>query len=237
MTGVDTRRQTYPVGVEGVSIGSIERQVPIGEAPVLAPNSRLTVIGKSVPRADGRAKVTGATRFTVDLKLPGMLHARLLRSPHPHAEVLAIDTSATERNPNVRAVHLITAVVGRAIESATGGHAAAGSRHRVLYVGDPIAAVAATTPQDARAALDLIKVDYRRLPFVADIEDARAENSPTVFAGPVHGEGFVEGSTGAAELPQRGNVRGPNRAGSRGDILQGFAQAKVIVEGEFRTQV
>jgi xanthine dehydrogenase YagR molybdenum-binding subunit len=237
MTDVDTRRQTYPVGIEGVSIASIERQVPIGEAPVLAPNSELAVIGKSVPRADGRAKVTGTARFTVDVKLPGMLHARLLRSPHPHAEVLAIDTSAAERNPSVRAVHLITAVVGRAIESVPGGHGAAGSRHRVLYVGDPIAAVAATTPQDARDALDLIKVNYRPLPFVADIEDARADNSPKVFDGPVHGEGFVEGATGAAELPQRGNVRGPNRAGSRGDILEGFAQAKVIVEGQFRTQV
>jgi xanthine dehydrogenase YagR molybdenum-binding subunit len=238
MTSIDTRQQTYPIGIEGVAIGVIERQVPLGEAPALAPNAQLAVIGKPAPRADGRAKVTGAARFTVDVKLPGMLHARLLRSPHPHARVVAIDTSAAERHPNVRAVHLITAVVGRAVESAPEDDAAADSRQRrVLYVGDPIAAIAATTPQDARATLDLLKVEYRPLPFVVDIEDARAENSARVFDGPVHGEGFAEGSSSRAELPQRGNVRGPNRAGSRGDVAQGFAQADVIVEGEFRTQV
>jgi xanthine dehydrogenase YagR molybdenum-binding subunit len=237
MTVVDIRRQTYPVGIEGVSIGSIERQVPTGEAPALAPNRQLSVIGKPIPRVDGRAKVTGAARFTVDVKLAGMLHARFLRSPHPHARVVAVDVSAAERHPNVRAVHLITATVGRAVESAPKDGTADSRQRRVLYVGDPVLAVAATTPRDARAALDLIKVDYRPLPFVVDIEDARADNAAAVFEGPVHGVGFVEGSSNEAALPQRGNVRGPNRAGSRGDVTQGFAQANVVVEGEFRTQV
>ncbi len=104
-------------------------------------------------------------------------------------------------------------------------------------MGDPIAAVAATNPRHARAALDFIKVDYRPLPFVADIDDAQAENAPRVFDGTVHGESIAEGASGPAELPQRGNVRGPNHAGSRGDVAQGFAEADVVAAGEFRTQV
>jgi len=235
---VDTRRQTYPVGIESVAIGAIEREVPVGEAPALAPNQLLAVIGKPVLRADGRSKVTGAARFTVDVTLPGMLHARLLRSPHPHAQVLAIDVSAAERHPDVRAAHLITTVVGRAVESAPKGSASgAVPQRRVLYVGDPVAAIAATTPQGARAALDLIKVEYRPLPFVVDIDDARAPDAPLVFDGPVHGENYAGGPAGGPEPPQRGNVRGPNHTGSRGDVTQGFAQADFVVEGEFRTQV
>ena len=237
MTSVDTRRQPYPVGIEDVAIEAIERQVPNGEAPALAPNQYLAVIGKPVPRADGRAKVTSAARFTVDVQLPGMVHARLLRSPHPHARVVAIDVSAAERHPDVHAVHLITVLVGRAVESAPKVAAAGSRERRVLYVGDPIAAVAATTSDAARAALDLIKVDYRPLPFVVDFEDAQAANAARVFDESVHGESYAGGAPGGTELPRRGNVRGPNRTGSRGDVALGFTQADVIVEGEFRTQV
>lgn len=238
MADIDTRVQTYPAGIASTGLGRVERQVSSDEAPPLAPNSELAVIGKPVPRADGRAKVTGTACFTVDVKLPGMLHARLLRSPHPHARVVAIDASAAQRHQNVRAVHLVTEVVGRAIESAAKDNATTAPQYRrVLYVGDPVAAVAATTPQDARAALDLIRIDYQPLPFVVDIDDARAENAPRVFEGSVHGESYAGGAAGATELPQRGNVRGPNAAGSRGDVAQGFAQADVVVEGEFRTQV
>src|ERR1039458_1611030 len=86
------RQEKFPFGIAGVSVGEIERQVPAGEAPPLPTNDRLAVIGKSVPRINGRAKVTGAARFTVDIKLSGMLHARLLRSPHAHARIVSIDT-------------------------------------------------------------------------------------------------------------------------------------------------
>src|ERR1039458_807818 len=67
------RQEKFPFGIAGVSVGEIERQVPAGEAPPLPTNDRLAVIGKSVPRINGRAKVTGAARFTVDIKLPGLL--------------------------------------------------------------------------------------------------------------------------------------------------------------------
>jgi xanthine dehydrogenase YagR molybdenum-binding subunit len=231
MTKDSLRTQVYPLGIASVGLGKIERRVGTDEAPPLPPNAELKLIGKSVPRINGRAKVTGATPFTVDVKLPGMLYARLLRSPHAHARILSIDTSAAERHADARAVHIIDEKVGRAIES--GGD----NERRVLYVGDPVAAIAAITPAAALAALDLIKVDYQPLPFVVDLDDARKPDAPQVFQGPVRGESFAGGTLAGAPPPQQGNVRGPNRGGSRGDVAAGFTAADVIVAGEYRTQV
>jgi xanthine dehydrogenase YagR molybdenum-binding subunit len=235
------RRERFPSGIVGVAMGEIERDMPADEAPPLPPNDRLAVIGKRVPRINGRAKVTGAARFTVDVKLPGMLHARLLRSPHPHAEIASIDTTAAERHPDIRAVHVITDVVGRALERVpeTDARRPTGraSVPRALYVGAPIAAVAATTPEAADAAVRLIKVDYEVLPFVVDLEDARKPDAPAVFRTPVSGFSFAGGVPAPNELPQQGNVRGPSKAGTRGDAAGGLAEADVIAEGEFRTQV
>jgi xanthine dehydrogenase YagR molybdenum-binding subunit len=223
----ETRTQKYPVGIAGVSLGEIERRVSVDEAPPLPVNAKLKYIGKPVPRINARAKVTGRATYTVDVKLPGMLHARLLRSPHPHARILSIGTKTAARLPGVRAVYVLDQVIGRAVET----DAAKG--RRALYVGDPVAAVAAVTPQEAEAALDVIKVHYERLPFVIDIDDARKSDAPLVFAGPVAGGGFRD----TGPLPQHGNVRGPNIGGSRGDAKEGLAAAEITVEGEFRTQV
>jgi len=232
------RRDKFPSGIAGVSVGEIERQVPADEAPPLPTNDRLAVIGKSVPRINGRAKVTGTARFTVDIKLPGMLHARLLRSPHPHARIASIDIQAAERHPDVRAVHVITDVVGRAVERDSGTDRGAGVHlPAALYIGAPIAAVAAITEEVADAALGLIKVDYEVLPFVVDMEDARKSDAPAVFASPVIGTGFEGRTPGSGEIAQHGNIRGPSKAGARGDIDAGFAEADVVVEEEYRTQV
>ena len=235
------RRERFPLGIVGVSMTEIERDIPAGEAPPLPPNDRLAVIGKRVPRINGRAKVTGAARFTVDVKLPGMLHARLLRSPHPHAEIAAIDTTAAERHPEVRAVHVIIEIVGRAVERSAEAAdpqrpAGRASVPRALYVGAPIAALAAATPKAAEAAMRLIKVEYEVLPFVVDLDDARKPDAPPVFRTSVSGFSFAGGVPAAAELPQQGNIRGPNRAGTRGDAAKGLGEADVTVEGEYRTQ-
>lgn len=229
------RRDRFPSGIAGVSVGEVERDVPAGEAPPLPTNDRLAVIGKSVPRINGRAKVTGAARFTVDLKLGGMLHGRLLRSPHPHARIVSLDAKAAERHPEVRAVHVITDVVGRAHEQ--NPESTGGTVPNALYAGAAIAAVATVTPEAAESALSLIKVEYQVLPFVVDIEDARKPNAPAVFRSPVVGSGFAGGVLAGDELQQHGNVRGPTKTGSRGDANRGFTEADVVVEAEFRTQV
>ena len=181
-------------------------------------NAALQVIGKPMPRQDARAKVTGAVRFTVDVKLPGLLHARILRSPLPNARVQAIDTDAAARQPGVRAVLVIA------------------PRDAILrYVGAPVAAVAARTPEAADAALRLIRVDYARLPFVVDMDTARRPNAPLVYqAGELPSLSVAE-IPAPQDLKLAGNIRGPDSQ-TRGDIEQGFAQAEVVVEADYRTQ-
>jgi xanthine dehydrogenase YagR molybdenum-binding subunit len=229
----ELRSQKHPVGIAGVSASEIERQVGADEASPLPPNAKLRCIGRSTPRINGRAKVTGQAAYTVDVRLPGMLHARILRSPYPHARILALDTQRAEGHSGVRAVHVIDSPIGRATEI-IGPAAAAPQSRSLLYAGDPIAAVAAVTAQDAQSALDLIEVDYEPLPFVIDIEDARKIDAPRVFERAVRTE-FFGGP--APQLPQHGNVHGPNTSGSRGDAAAGLNAADIVVEGEFQTQV
>ena len=217
------RTETFLVGIVGVGLAEETRQVPIGEPPALPPNAELAVIGKPHPRLNGRAKVTGAIRFTVDIALEGMLFARILRSPHPHAEVRAIDTAAAERDPRVRAIV-------RAVALGDPAHSA------VRYVGQPVVAIAATSMAAAEEAMRLIRVDYKPLPFVVDLEEACRPESPKVYD-PETAPGSSAGELIAqAGLPTDGNVRGPAQA-SRGDVAQGFAAADVVVEGEYRTEV
>ena len=126
------RVEKFPIGIASVGLGEIERRIPADEPPPLAPNAKLSAIGKPVPRQDARGKVTGATRFTVDLALPGMLYGRILRSTFPHARIRALDLTAAARHPEVRA----------AVAVAQPGDPVSGV---VRYVGAPIAAIAATS--------------------------------------------------------------------------------------------
>ncbi len=218
-----TRTESLPFGIVSVGLAEVTRQVPVGEPPALAPNAALAVIGRSVARQNGRAKVTGATRYTVDLKLPGMLHGRILRSPLPHARVRAIDLSAAARLPGVRTV----LAIARPDDAATA---------TVRYIGAPVAAVAAVSIAVAEDALRLIRVDYQALPFVTGLDAAREATAPHVFEGDSAPQGHASGFPAAAGLPLVGNVRGPATE-VRGDVAQGFARAEVTVEGEYSTQV
>jgi xanthine dehydrogenase YagR molybdenum-binding subunit len=218
-----TRAGTFPAGIASVGLREVTREIPADEPPPLPPNARLAVIGKPVVRQDGRAKVTGATRFTVDVSLPGMLSAKILRSPHAHARVRAVDTSAAERHPAVRKVIVVT----------TPGN---GDNGVVRYVGAPVAAVAATSLAAAQEALDLIRVDYEPLPFVVDLDAARRPDAPLVYEGASPPAGHPSGFPARPDLPLHGNVRGP-ASELRGDPDQGFGEAEVVVVGEYRTQV
>jgi len=227
------RTETFVHGIAGVALGQESRGVAKQEPPPLPPNAELSVIGKSVPRFGGRDLVTGAARFTVDIKLPGMLFARVLRSPRPHARIVSIDTGAAGRHPGVRAVHVLSEFAGAAAGASKRGAARALPTAR--YVGAAIAAIAATTRSAADEALALIKIEYEPLPFVVDMDEARQPDAPQVFA--------AEAAPKRAAPPQArsANILGPSTAsffgGPRGDIEKGFAAADVIVEGEYRTQV
>jgi xanthine dehydrogenase YagR molybdenum-binding subunit len=235
------RHEKLVAGIASVALTEVERTVPADEAPPLPPNAELRLIGKSVPRWNGRQKVTGAVRFTADIQLPGMLHARLLRSPLPHARIRSLDTSAAARHPGVRAVLVLLGPNGASMSTSVSAEEGVEATRRnvppiALYAGAAVAAVAAVSAQAADEAARLIKVDYEPLPFVVDMDDARAPAAPVVFETLDVQSGFGASGLVTAGLPLKGNVRGPAKDG-RGDIAAGLAAAEVVVEGEYRTQV
>jgi xanthine dehydrogenase YagR molybdenum-binding subunit len=224
MANEQVRTEAFIVGIVGVGLTTVQRQIPADEPPPLPPNAELKVIGKSANRQDGRAKVTGAVRFTVDRMLPGMLYGRILRAPLPHARVSAINLTAATKHPGVRAAVALV-------------QPANPERSIVRYLGAPVAAVAAVSMAAAEEALRSIHVDYQALPFVADMEQARKEAAPLVYeSADAAPGGHPSGWPAAAGLPLNGNVRGPAVSG-RGDVMQGFLGADVLVEAEYRTQV
>jgi xanthine dehydrogenase YagR molybdenum-binding subunit len=169
-----------------------------------------------------------------------MLYARIVTSPHPHARVLSVDTSEAERHPSVRAVHVLDRILGNA-ELRDKAKELPAKYPIVRFAGQPIAAVAARTQAEADEAARLIKIEYEPLPFVVDTDRARANGAPLVFPGPADQEGSAGGGGGPAGVKQTGNVRGPVKGGPKGrplgDVVRGFAEAEITVEGEFRTQV
>jgi xanthine dehydrogenase YagR molybdenum-binding subunit len=244
VAGRDTEPKTRTVrvhaGIVGAKVEEIEREVSADEPPPLGLNSELSVVGKRTPRVDGRLKVTGAAKYTADVRLPGMLFARMVTSPHPHARILSIDTSAAVSHPNVRAVHILERV--RDVAELRDKSKELPSKYPVVrFAGQPIAAVAATTQADADEAARLVKVEYEPLPFVVDKDEARKDDAPQVFPGAADQSGTAGGGGGPSGIRQKGNVRGPVRGGPRGrkpgDVEKGFKEADTIVEGEFRTQV
>jgi len=215
-----TRTVTMPFGLNGAE--QVTRVVPADEPPPLPPNRELAVIGRSVARPDAERKVRGASRFTVDVALPGMLHGRILRSPYPNARVRAVDMVAATGHKGVRAAVL-------ALQPGTPSAIA-------RYAGAPIAAVAATSMAAAEEALRAIRVDYEPLPFVVDMSAARTPGAPQVYDAQSAPKGDVSGYPAAAGLPLEGNVRGPAVSG-RGSVARGFEQAEVEFEAEYATQV
>ncbi len=147
-------------------------------------------VGKSVKRLDGIDKVTGIGTFTSDMVAPGMLFGKILRSPHPHAKILKVDTSKAEKLPGVKAIIHRGNVPNNFYNSATGIFMSIPPHEAVLdqqifsekarFVGDEIAAVAATSEKIAQAACKLIKVDYEILPAVFSIKEAMAPDAPEI---------------------------------------------------------
>jgi xanthine dehydrogenase YagR molybdenum-binding subunit len=158
------------------------------------PEGPLSVVGRDAPRQDGSLRVRGEARYTADIKLPGMLHAAVLRSPHAHARARRVDLEAALALPGVRA--------------AIGPGEAHGLEEEAGWAGAPVAAVAADTFGQARAAVEAIEVEWEELEVVLDPEDA----------------------------VRRGLVTGEARRSERGDVDRAFAEADVVVEGTYRTQ-
>jgi CO/xanthine dehydrogenase Mo-binding subunit len=193
-------------------------------------------IGTRAIRPDGVDKVTGRARFGADFNLPGQLIGRVLRSPHPHARIVAIDTSKAEALPGVKAVITRDDFADQPSEFVPAGEMMMNykdvvrnvmAREKALYEGHAVAAVAATTAAIARRALRLIDVTYEVLPHVIDVVEAMRPDAPVL-----HDDLFT---AGVEPRPDRPSNIAKRVEISLGDIEAGFRQADLIVEREFRT--
>ncbi len=141
-------------------------------------SQRSRVVGHNVPRVDAVEKVTGSARYTGDLKFPRMLHARVVRSPHAHALIRAVDLEKARAVPGVRAV-----ISGRDFPNHVGIYLkdqTVFATERVRFVGDPVAAVAAETPEAAEEAAARVEVEYEPLTPILDVTEGIREDAPLV---------------------------------------------------------
>jgi xanthine dehydrogenase YagR molybdenum-binding subunit len=230
----DKKTVNMPVGVPDYTLRDEPREVPFTEPPVWPINKDLKYVGKSPERWDGLAKATGRARYTSDVQLPGMLYAKFVNANVPHAKVVSVDTSAAERHPGVRAVHVIEHVLGNA--SLRDPSLEQANYPVVRYAGQPIAAVAAISPNAAEDAAALIKVKYETLPFVVDLDKARTADAPLVYPGAADQGGTAGGGGGPHGVPQTGNIHGPSIR-KVADVERGLRDADVVVEGHYVTQV
>jgi xanthine dehydrogenase YagR molybdenum-binding subunit len=229
------RTENFVFGIPQNGLQQKQREVPVDEPPPLPANSELTYIGKPTQRYDGPAKALGKAKYTADVQLPGMLYARMVDAKIPHGRIVAIDTTEAEKLPGIRAVHVIEHVYG--IAELRDPKQEPPSRYPTIrYVGQPIAGVAAVSQQIADDAAKLVKVQYDAIPFVVDRSAARADDAPMVFPGPADAAGSAGGGGGPTDVPQKGNVHGPKRR-LIGNMDKGFADADVVVESEYFTQV
>ena len=192
------------------------------------------VVGTRPVRHDGVDKVTGRALYGADMRLPGLLHGKVLRSPHAHARIKSIDTSKAEAHPDVRAVVTSAdlaptppqpqaAVLGSPISENVL------AKGKVFYKGHPIAAVAAASPHAAEDALSLIDVEYEPLPAVTNVEDAMRAGAPILH------EHWENAPTPGGDASEGRNIAGFEQH-VFGDLDAGFAQADVVLEREFRTK-
>ena len=189
----------------------------------------LRTVGEVTRRKDGLAKVTGTETYASDMELPYMLHARVLRSPYPHARVVSIDTSEAERMgavcitpdevPDIRYNERQVSVPVKTY------------RDRsvlpwvVRQVGEGVVAVAARTEALAERALRAITVEWEELPAVYDVHKAMADGAPQIYENVLLGD---------VETPIERNVACFREVGV-GDVSVGFEEADLIVEREYQT--
>ena len=199
----------------------------------ISPNQTLENkwIGQSTIRPDGIDKVTGSAQYAADFTMPGMVWGKVLRSPHAHALIKKIDTSKAEAMKGVLAV--MTGddfpLLPLDVPLPTGPNdirwisRGCMAREKILYVGHPVAAVAAISQSIAAAALELIEVEYEVLPHVIDVDAAMAPDAPIL-----HDWVKTDGIDGPTNISNIMTVK-------TGDVDQGFAESDLVLEREFKS--
>ena len=176
-------------------------------------NEKFKIIGKRQPKIDAWKRVSGKAKYASDIYLPGMLYARILRSPYPHAKVVKIDVEKAKALPGVKAI-----LTFKEVPSFRWHADMPILTDTARFEGDDIAVVAAVDEERAREAIDLIKVDYEVLPFVLDPEEAMKPGAPKIH-------------------PQGNIIGGKPLLLERGDIEKGFKEADVVYENSYRTSL
>src|SRR5437773_9894328 len=193
-------------------------------------------VGTRTIRPDGLDKVTGRARFGADYNLPGQLIGRVLRSPHPHARIVSIDTAKAEALPGVKAVVTREDFADQPSEFVPAGEMMMNykdvvrnvmAREKALYEGHAVAAVAATSAIIARKALKLIDVTYEVLPHVIDVVEAMKPGAPVL-----HDDLYT---VGVEPKPDKPSNIAKRVEITLGDVEAGFKKADVVIEREFKT--
>jgi CO/xanthine dehydrogenase Mo-binding subunit len=203
-------------------------------APTATPP--FSAIGQRTRLIEGESKVTGRIRYLADLKLPGMVEARFVTSPHAHARIKQIDTTAAAALPGV--VAILTAADLPSI-APTNRQRLLLARERVIFAGQPVALVLAESSAIAEDAVELVVVEYEPLPAAVTIDTALAADAPLVWPGGKPGEAEDAAAHGAAvgSDEEAAGTRASNVASrgefTRGDPATAFAQADVVIEKSF----
>ena len=200
---------------------------------VVLSNTDYKVIGTRPIRHDGADKVTGRAQYGADFQMSGLLHGKVLRSPHAHARIKSIDTSKAEALPGVKAVVTSKDLpVSQMTDPDQGMRFSSGNilaLDKALYKGHAVAAVAATSPHIAETALDLIEVEYEVLPSVITVLEAMKDGAPLLH------DDLTTSELGE-KTDKHSNIESHFKY-ELGDVSKGFAEADVVVEREFSTSM
>jgi CO/xanthine dehydrogenase Mo-binding subunit len=188
----------------------------------------MKIVGKALPRAEGLEKVSGRAVYAADVKLPGLLWGKILRSPHPHALIRRVDAERAKRVAGVRVVLTGRDVAGRLVGKLIRDMPIL-CWERVRFVGDRVAAVAAESPEAAEEALALIEVEYEELPAVFDPLAAIRPDAPRIHENVAAYDGAPKERL-ALDVPN-GLTRLLWR---KGDVEEGFRRAELVLEHSFR---
>ncbi|MFV2039657.1 MAG: xanthine dehydrogenase family protein molybdopterin-binding subunit, partial [Acidimicrobiales bacterium] len=195
----------------------------------IQPRPSYKYVGTRPIRHDGLDKVTGKARYAADLILPGMLAGHVLRSPHAHARIVSIDTTAAEAMPGVKAV--VTSADFPELQPDDEHYKISNNlmaRDKVLYEGHALAAVAAGTRAQAQAAAEAIAVSYEVLDHVLTVDEAMADGACVLHDDLI--------TSGVEPTPTEASNVVARTLFERGDVEAGFAQSDVVVERQFTTR-
>ena len=214
---------------------------------VVLSNEEFNVVGSRPIRHDGNDKVTGRARYSADMTLPRLLHGKILRSPHAHARIKAIDPTRALALSGVKAVVTSADFAQPSGKVADLGEGAMANpkwisnncmaSEKALYKGHAVAAVAATSLQVAEEALALIDVDYEVLPAVTDIIEAMKDDAPVLHERLANSQNVNIRPGGLRDDDDAGKATNISNhfVFELGDAEKGFKEADIIVEREYRT--